>query len=243
MAHVVIIGGGPGGYEAALVARRLGAQVTLVERDGLGGAAVLTDVVPSKALIAVAEAAIDARGSGVIGVHTGNITVDLADVNARLLTWAASQSADIERRMSVEGVTVVHGVARLRSATEVDIAPHTGQPYSVDADTVLIATGARPRVLPGAEPDGRRILTWKQLYELPELPEHLIVVGSGVTGAEFAGAYQALGTQVTLVSSRDRMLPSEDEDAASVIEDVFGQRGMQVLGRSRAQAEIGRAHV
>ena len=91
-------------------------------------------------------------------------------------------------------------------------------------------------MLPGAEPDGERILTWRQLYDLPELPAELIVVGSGVTGAEFAGAYQALGSQVTLVSSRDRVLPHEDADAAVVVEEVFRRRGMTVLGRSRAAA-------
>ena len=101
---------------------------------------------------------------------------------------------------------------------------------------ILIATGALPRVLPGAEPDGERILTWRQLYDLTELPRDLIVVGSGVTGAEFASAYQALGSRVTLVSSRDRVLPQEDEDAANLIEDVFRRSGMTVLGRSRAQA-------
>jgi dihydrolipoamide dehydrogenase len=104
------------------------------------------------------------------------------------------------------------------------------------ADVVLIATGASPLELPDAVPDGERILTCRQIYDLPELPEELIVVGSGVTGAEFASAYQALGTQVTLVSSRDRVLPHEDKDAAVVIEGVFRRHGMNVLGRSRAQA-------
>jgi dihydrolipoamide dehydrogenase len=104
----------------------------------------------------------------------------------------------------------------------------------VTAGVVLLATGGVPRQLPGAEPDGERILNWRQLYDLAELPEELIVVGSGVTGAEFASAYQALGSQVTLISSRDRVLPHEDPDAAMVVEDVFRRRGMTVLSRSRA---------
>ena len=99
---------------------------------------------------------------------------------------------------------------------------------------MLIATGATPRVLPDAEPDGERILTWRQLYDLTELPEHLIVVGSGVTGAEFASAYIELGVPVTLVSSRDRVLPGEDADAAAVIEKVFAERGVQILAQARA---------
>jgi dihydrolipoamide dehydrogenase len=104
----------------------------------------------------------------------------------------------------------------------------------VGADVVLIATGARPRMLPGAEPDGERVFNWQQLYELPTTPEHLVVVGSGVTGAEFASGYLALGCKVTLVSSRDRVMPSEDEDAALLLEEVFTRRGMRIEKRSRA---------
>ena len=115
-----------------------------------------------------------------------------------------------------------------------DVAPHDGTPYPIDADAVLIATGATPRVLPDAVPDGERILDWRQVYDLAELPSHLIVVGSGVTGAEFASAYLALGSKVTLVSSRDRVLPSEDADAALLVEDVFSRRGMRIMKRSRA---------
>ncbi len=124
---------------------------------------------------------------------------------------------------------VVPGAGRLAGAGTVVMGGR-----EITADAVLIATGARPRVLPGAEPDGERILNWRQLYDLAELPEKLIVVGSGVTGAEFASGYQALGSQVTLVSSRDRVLPQEDEDAAMVIEGVFRRNGMTVLGKSRA---------
>jgi dihydrolipoamide dehydrogenase len=108
--------------------------------------------------------------------------------------------------------------------------------YAVDADTVLLATGATPRVLPTAVPDGERILDWRQVYDLPELPEHLIVIGSGVTGAEFASAYLAMGVPVTLVSSRERVMPHEDADAAMAIERVFRERGMTILNQSRAES-------
>jgi NAD(P)H dehydrogenase (quinone) len=102
----------------------------------------------------------------------------------------------------------------------------------------VISTGSTPRVLPTAVPDGERILTWKQVYDLPEIPEHLIVVGSGVTGAEFASAYLALGSKVTLVSSRDQVLPGEDADAASVIEKVFKRNGMKVMNKTRAASVV-----
>lgn len=234
MTNVVIIGGGPGGYEAALVASQLGAVVTLIERDGIGGAAVLTDVVPSKALIAVAEAAIDTKGSSVIGVHATNVSIDIAEVNTRLKKWAATQSADIRQRLLTQGVTILAGTAELIDSENVKAKLLDGTEQNLVAEVILLATGARPRELPSAIIDGQRILNWKQLYEFTELPSELIVVGSGVTGAEFAGAYQALGSQVTLVSSRDQVLPGEDSDAAKVVQDVFATRGMKVISQSRA---------
>jgi dihydrolipoamide dehydrogenase len=106
----------------------------------------------------------------------------------------------------------------------------------INADTIVVSVGASPRILPSAKPDGERIFNWTQLYSLKETPEHLIVVGSGVTGAEFASAFRALGSNVTLISSRDQVLPGEDADAARVIEDVFTRNGMTVLSKSRASS-------
>lgn len=236
---VVIIGGGPGGYEAALVAEQLGAEVTVVDRDGIGGSAVLTDCVPSKSLIATAGVVTLGADSGELGVvingeapKSADIGVDISSVNRRLLELAHAQSADIHSRLIGQGIRIVAGRGRLDGPGRV--AVDTGE--SLDADVVLLATGARPRVLADAMPDGERILTWEQLYALQELPERLIVVGSGVTGAEFASAYHALGSEVVLVSSRDRVLPGEDADAAKVLEDVFVRRGLTVLSRSRAIA-------
>lgn len=237
--RVVIIGGGPGGYEAALVAAQLGAAVTLVERQGVGGSAVLTDVVPSKTLIATAEWMTLTESAGDLGIRPrgesdASFEADFATVDARVLRLAQAQSQDVRTRLEREGVQVIDGTGRLDGPGRVVAEPTDGAPVSLEADVVLLATGARPRVIPTAQPDGDRILTWTQLYHLTEVPERLIVVGSGVTGAEFAGAYRALGAEVVLVSSRDRVLPGEDSDAADVIEAVFKRRGMQVLSRSRA---------
>jgi NAD(P)H dehydrogenase (quinone) len=238
--RVVIVGGGPGGYESALVAAQLGAQVTLVDSDGVGGSAVLTDCVPSKTLIATAEVMTDVEGAAELGVeisgdpHT-TVRVDLARVNARVKALAADQSDDIVRRLEKEGVTVLRGRGRLDGPDTVVAATDDGEQRLV-ADAVLLATGAVPRTLPEAQPDGERILTWEQVYELTELPTHLVVVGSGVTGAEFASAYLSLGAEVTLVSSRDHVLPGEDADAAAVLEEVLTRRGMRVLARSRMQS-------
>lgn len=235
LTRVAIVGGGPGGYEAALVAAQLGADVTLVDTDGIGGSAVLTDCVPSKALLAVAETATQVRAAAALGiVGAAAVGVDLAAVNARIRRLSAAQSADTARRCEREGVRLIAGRGRLAGTGSVVVDLSGGGCERIEADTILLATGARPRVLDTAPVDGERILTWEQVYDLDGVPERLVVVGSGVTGVEFACAYQALGSDVVLVSSRERVLPGEDTDAAKVLEDVLARRGMTVLSRRRA---------
>lgn len=242
--RVLIIGGGPGGYEAALVAAHHGAEVTLVERDGVGGAAVLTDCVPSKALISTADHMFEHQAASDVGIRLvddeGDVVTDavaeLGLVNERILDLATKQSDDIVTRLLEVGVRVLSGTARLTSASSAEVELTDGGAETVGADVVLVATGATPRVMDTAQPDGERILTWQQIYRLTTLPERVVVVGSGVTGAELAQAYLGLGSQVVLVSSRERVLPGEDPDAATVIEEVFRQRGMEVLDRSRMAA-------
>ncbi len=218
------------------MAAQLGAEVTVIDEAGLGGACVLTDCVPSKTLIESSVTMAMLGHSASLGLQLENgdnpvVGVDAPALYARIKALAAAQSNDIAEHVAAEGVRIIQDRGRLTGPHSIEAAGTT-----VTADVVLIATGASPRVLPEAVPDGERILTCRQLYDLPDLPEELIVVGSGVTGAEFAGAYQALGTQVTLVSSREHVLPHEDKDAAVVIEGVFRRRGMTVLSKSRAEA-------
>ncbi|MET7749846.1 NAD(P)H-quinone dehydrogenase [Micromonospora sp. NPDC005367] len=245
MSRIVIIGGGPAGYEAALVAAQLDADVTVVEAEGAGGACVLSDCVPSKTFIASSEVVTGYRDTEEFGVHSDGleaVTVDATAVHQRVKRLALAQSSDVHAKLLKAGVTFVAGTARLGEdmlghTHRVLVSPADGAAdYTIDATTVLVATGATPRQLPTALPDGERILTWRQVYDLPELPEHLIVVGSGVTGAEFASAYLGMGVEVTLVSSRDRVMPQEDADAAQAIERVFRARGMSILNNSRADA-------
>jgi NAD(P)H dehydrogenase (quinone) len=245
MTRIVIIGGGPAGYEAALVAAQLGAQVTVIERDGIGGASVLTDCVPSKTLIAAAGTMTSVRDSAVLGLQgaeLATVSLDLASVNHRVKGLAMAQSTDIHNRLAAEGVRIVAGQGRLSdeirglAAHRVEVLDEGRVTEELESDVVLIATGADPRVLAGAEPDGERILDWRDVYDLDEMPEHLVVVGSGVTGAEFASGYLEAGVPVTLVSSRDQVLPGEDADAAEVLEEVFQSRGGRIAERGRAAA-------
>jgi pyruvate/2-oxoglutarate dehydrogenase complex dihydrolipoamide dehydrogenase (E3) component len=247
--RIVVLGGGPGGYEAALAGVQQGAEVTLIERAGVGGSAVLTDVVPSKTLIATANSMGAIQRIARLGVRFSvpnehgrsvapEVSVDLRAVNRRLKDLANQQSADMRSNLEHAGVRIVIGDGRLDGTGQVVVSTGRGSTAHdvdrVEADTTVIAVGASPRRLPTALPDGERILTWTQLYELDEVPDHMIVVGSGVTGAEFASAYMQLGSEVTLVSSRDRVLPGQDADAAELLEQVFERGGMHLLSNSRA---------
>ncbi len=245
--RIVIIGGGPAGYEAALVAAARGpevAEVTVVDSDGIGGACVLWDCVPSKTFIASTGVRTELRRASGLGfdIAIEDAKISLDQIHNRVKTLAKSQSTDIGHQLLREGVTVVHGRGELVDDTSgmahhrVKVTTAGGRVGTLKADVVLIATGASPRVLPNAKPDGDRILNWRQLYDLTELPRHLIIVGSGVTGAEFCNAYTELGVPVTVVASRDQILPHEDSDAAAVLEEAFADRGVKLVKNARADS-------
>ncbi len=251
----MIIGGGPAGYEAALVAaahpagdERLReehpAEVTIVDSDGIGGACVLFDCVPSKTFIASTGVRTDLRRAPQLGfdIDIEDAKISLPQIHDRVKRLATAQSADIAERLRSQGVTLISGRGELvdpvpgMAQHRVKVTEPGGAEQVLDADVVLIATGASPRVLPDACPDGERILTWRQLYDLSDLPDHLVVVGSGVTGAEFVNAYTELGVDVTVVASRDQILPHEDSDAAAVLEEVFAERGVTLVKNARAES-------
>ena len=245
--RIVIIGGGPAGYEAALVAAARGrdvAEVTVVDSDGIGGACVLWDCVPSKTFIASTGVRTELRRAEPLGfdIAIEDAKISVEQIHSRVKTLARSQSADIGSQLLRAGVNVVAGRGELvddvpgMAHHRVKVSTNDGKVGTLKADVVLIATGASPRVLPGAVPDGERILNWRQLYNLTDLPEHLVIVGSGVTGAEFCNAYTELGVKVTVVASRDQILPHEDSDAAAVLEEAFAERGVSLVKNARAES-------
>jgi NAD(P)H dehydrogenase (quinone) len=248
--RIVILGGGPAGYEAALVAAARGpemAQVTVVDSDGVGGAAVLCDCVPSKTFITSTRLRSELRRAPRefgIDIDIADAKISLPEIHRRVKMLAAAQSADITADLLSMGVELIAGRGELLDATpglvrhRIKVTAPDGATTVRDADVVLIATGASPRTLPSAQPDDERILNWRQLYDLAALPDHLIVVGSGVTGAEFVNAYTELGVAVTVVASRDRVLPYEDADAALVLEASFAERGVRLVKNARAESVI-----
>ncbi|APT93778.1 flavoprotein disulfide reductase [Corynebacterium phocae] len=244
--RIIIIGGGPAGYEAAITGAKYGAEITLIEEQGPGGSSVLLDCVPSKSFIAGSNIRTDFRRAEDMGLsdQLSRVQLSLPALNNRVETLAAEQSADVRRGLENIGVRIIDGRGRFaedqsgmdNSAHRVIVTHRDGREESLEADLILLATGATPRVLPSAKPDGERILSWQQVYSLTEEPEHLIVVGSGVTGAEFVSAFAEMGVKVTMVASRDRILPHDDADAADVLEQVLAGRGVELEKNCRVEA-------
>ncbi len=238
----MIIGGGPGGYEAALVAAELGADVTVVSDEGAGGACVLWDCVPSKTLLSSAQAFSTLETAPALGVHFQGLPrrsiptyeVDLPTIMDRVHDLAHAQSDDIRRRLIAEGIKFVLGTGRIADPHTVEVSEGGRVIERLACDAILIATGSDPRRLETAPTDGEVILSSQDVYRLKEVPERLVVIGAGATGAEYATGFLRFGSHVTFVVSRDRVLPAEDEDAAMVIEEVFSRRGLETVKNARA---------
>lgn len=232
--RLVIIGGGPGGNTAATVAATLGADVTLVERDIIGGAAHLWDCIPSKAMIATGGELSELTRARAMGLFAeGHLDVDA--LRERVASIETHLQDSVRTLLESQGVRLIRGTGRLQGPREVVVETDAGT-EQLDADFVVLATGSRPRIPDWAVIDGERILTTRQAYPPREIPEHLCVIGSGVTGVEFTHMFSALGSQVTLVVSRQQVLPMKDAEVAAVLEDEFLSRGVKLLKGARAKA-------
>src|SRR6478672_5080938 len=226
---LVILGGGPAGYAAASAAAHVGGEVTLVEELALGGNCTMTDAVPSKTLLTTADAMLEVARAEEAGLDfvQGFPSVNLRRTLARARAVALHQSRGVRERMDGMNVRVLPGRGRLTGPNTL-VANVDGRDHELDFDALLVCTGASPFVPPFARPDANRVLTTRQVFELRDLPEHLVVLGAGPTGCEFADFFSRCGSRVTLVSARDQLLPSDDPDLAEVLEEVFLRRGMDV---------------
>jgi len=228
----VVIGGGPAGVRAASTAARLGAEVTLVERDVIGGAANLWDCVPSKAMIATGALVNRSRRAELLGLAPLSPEVDLAALGRRVRDIEARLASSMTAQLESQGVRIVRGSARMAGSHSVEV---TGPDDEVlDADAVLLATGSFPRIPEWATLDGEHVLSTRQAYPPPVVPEHLVVVGSGVTGVEFVHMFSSLGSAVSLIVSRQQVLPQKDPEVAAALETNFLERGVSLLKGARA---------
>jgi dihydrolipoamide dehydrogenase len=230
----VIVGAGPAGSQAATHAARMGVEVALVERDIIGGAANLKDCIPSKAMIATGGAMASLERIPGMGVSHVDGHLDLEGLRRRI--------GAIEQRLVASTVAILESqaVAMYRGTGEL-VDPHTvlvrteeGEEVCLEADAVLLSTGSRPRVPDWAGVDGERVLITRDAYPPASLPEHLVVVGSGVTGVEFVHMFSSLGSEVSLIVSRQQVLPNKDAEVAAVLEADFLRRGVRLLKGARA---------
>ncbi len=232
----LIIGGGPAGNTAATYAARLGAEVTMVERDLVGGAAHLLDCIPSKTMIATGGAMSFSRRLQGMGLEEVQPEIDVEALTERVEDIKDHLSGSTANLLTSQGVRILRGSARFTSPTSAEVDTHDGKTVSVPFDAALIATGSRPRIPEWVRPDGERILTTRECYPPKIFPTSVCVVGSGVTGVEFVHMFESFGAKVTLVVSRQQVLPSKDPEVAAVLEDDFLRRGVSLLKGARAQS-------
>ena len=231
----VVIGGGPAGHQAATTAARLGAEVTVVERDIVGGAAHLLDCIPSKAMIATGAAMDEMRRAANMGLVPVEATLDFEALRSRIGAIERRLEGSVRSLLESQGVHLLQGTGRLVGPHQVEVLGEDGTVTEVEADIIVLSTGSRPRIPAWAPIDGQRVLTTRDAYPPPELPEHLVVVGSGVTGVEFVHMFSAFGSDVTLIVSRQQVLPQKDPEVAAVLEDDFLQRGVRLFKGARAE--------
>jgi pyruvate/2-oxoglutarate dehydrogenase complex dihydrolipoamide dehydrogenase (E3) component len=228
-----IIGGGPAGNSAATHAARLGAEVTIIERDVIGGAAHLWDCIPSKAMIATGGALTYVHQSEGMGLDVTGGGIDIDTLRGRLRSIESTLERSITELLESQHCRILRGAARLKGPNTI-VADTTDGLVEVEADVIVLATGSRPRIPDWAVIDGDRILTTRDAYPPKQIPEHLVVIGSGVTGVEFVHMFKSLGSEVTLIVSRQQVLPSKDAEVAAALEADFLARGVRLLKGARA---------
>ncbi|MFN0024195.1 MAG: dihydrolipoyl dehydrogenase [Parvularculaceae bacterium] len=245
---LAVIGSGPGGYVAAIRAAQLGMKTIIVERDALGGVCLNWGCIPTKALLRTAEVYTNMKHAKSFGLTCDNVGFDLDAVVKRSRDVAGKLSGGIGYLMKKNKIETVMGTARLEKgapAPLVRVRTKDGE-ETIRAKHVILATGARARTIPaaGLEPDGRFIWTAKEAMIPDVMPKHLLVIGSGAIGIEFASFYRALGAEVTVVEMLERILPAEDEEISAFAFKQFRKAGMKILtGASVAKLEKGKAGV
>ena len=226
---LIIIGGGPGGYVAAIRAAQLGLKVTLVEREHMGGICLNWGCIPTKALLRSSEIMNLIKHAGDFGITVKDVTFDVGKIVERSRKVANQLSTGVKFLMKKNKVDVIEGQARLTGQGRVEVTKDGSKIAELAAKNIIIATGARARSLPGLEPDGKLIWTYKEAMVPPAMPKTLLVVGSGAIGIEFASFYRALGVDVTVVEVMDRVLPVEDEEISAFARKAFEKQGMKII--------------
>ena len=232
---LVVVGGGPGGYVAAIRASQLKMKVALVERENLGGICLNWGCIPTKALLRASEINHLLHSLDAYGFAADNIRFDFAKVVKRSRSVAGQLSGGVKHLLRKNKVTVFDGHAKLAGAGKVAVSKDGKPVAELAAKHIILATGARARVLPGIEPDGKLIWSYREAMTAPALPKRLIVIGSGAIGSEFASFYRNMGSEVTLIEAMDRILPVEDAEVSAFVHKAFEKQGMKVMVSAKLQ--------
>lgn len=232
--RLLIIGGGPAGTQAAMTAASLGAEVTLVEKDIVGGAAHLLDCIPSKTMVSSAVRIQAMRDAENLGVQSIDRKVDLTILEQKMDEISQDISNGLIDVLQSQGVRIIDGFGRF-TGSNTAVATAGEEEIELEFDIGMVSTGSAPRTPDWASVDGKTILTTRDAYSLSEIPEHIVVIGSGVTGVEFVNVFEALGAKVTLIVSRQQVLPHSDPEVAVVLEQNFMDRGVTLLKGARAE--------
>jgi len=225
---VVVIGGGPGGYVAAIRAAQLGLRTALVEREHLGGICLNWGCIPTKALLRSAEIYEHIRHAGEFGLQVQGASFDLAKIVGRSRQVAAQLNAGVRHLLKKNKVAVFEGSGRLAGPNTIRLQQKDGV-SELHAPHIILATGARARAVAPVEPDGRLVWSYREAMTPDRMPKSLLVVGSGAIGIEFASFYRSLGAEVTVVEARDRILPVEDADVSTFARQAFERQGMKLM--------------
>ena len=225
---LIVLGGGPGGYVAAIRAAQLGLKTAVVEREHLGGVCLNWGCIPTKALLRTSEIYHLLHRLDEFGLSAKDITFDFPEVIKRSRKVAKQLSDGVKFLMKKHGVSVFDGQGRLDGPGKVSVQKNGKDAASLSAANIILATGARARELPGLKPDGKVIWTYKEAMVPDTMPKSLLVVGSGAIGIEFASFYRTLGAEVTVIEVLDRILPVEDEEISALAHKAFKKDGMTI---------------
>jgi dihydrolipoamide dehydrogenase len=233
---IAVIGGGPGGYVAAIRAAQLGLKTALIERAELGGVCLNWGCIPTKALLRSAEVLHLMKNASAFGLSASNVAFDLAAVVKRSRAVAAQLNSGVKGLLRKNKVTVYEGHGKLGGKGRVTVTKDGKPVAELAAKHVILATGARARVLPGLDPDGKQVWTYREAMLPDSMPKSLLVVGSGAIGVEFASFYRTLGAEVTIVEVLERILPVEDADISAAARKSFERQGMKILTSATVKA-------
>jgi len=227
---VVVIGGGPGGYVAAIRAAQLGAQVTVVEKEKVGGTCLNWGCIPTKALLACSEAYHTIKNAAQFGIEvTGEVKVNFPKIMDRKDKIVGQLNKGIEFLFNKNGVTLVRGLGSIVNANLVKVTKNDGSAEEIAADVIILATGSVPVKIPVFPFDGETVITSDEALTLKELPKSMLIVGAGVIGVEFGTFFRSLGTEITIVEMMDHALPPEDADTGKVLERALKKEKVKLL--------------